>query len=86
MRLLNIFMISFLMILISYGLGQDTVPDSTADSSYSVLDSAVTAVVEHSPSINIPVILIKLFWTIVTVIISVLLWRYLLQPVIKMLF
>ncbi len=85
---LILFVVSVLLMASAACLGQEATvaTDSTADSSYSALDSAYTAVVEQKPQINLSLVVIKLFWIFVTVIISVLFWRYLLQPVIKMTF
>ena len=82
----KIYIISLLMILNIICFGQEVAQDSAAVNSYSALDSAYTAVIEQKPHINISLVFIKIFWIIFTIFISVFVWRYLLRPVVKMIF
>ena len=83
---MRIYIVSILMIFTVICFGQEMEQDSTTEYSYSALDSAYTAVIEQKPDINISLILIKIFWIFITIFISVLLWRYVLRPVVKMVF
>ena len=83
---IKICIIGIILLLTVICFGQEAAIDSSAQNSYSAIDSAYTAVMRQQPQVDIGLLLIKLFWISISIIVSILFWRYLLQPLVKMVF
>jgi len=59
--------------------------DSTSTDSISVIDSAYTVFITHSPQISVTPFIIKLFWIFISVIFIIFAWRYLIHPILLIL-
>lgn len=83
---IKICIIGIILLLTVICFGQESAVDTSEQNSYSAIDSAYTAVMRQQPQVDIGLLLIKLFWISISIILSILFWRYLLQPLVKMLF
>jgi MscS family membrane protein len=83
---IKICIIGIILLLTVICFGQEAAEDSSEQNSYSAIDSAYTAVMRQQPQVDIGLLVIKLFWISISIILSILFWRYLLQPFVKMVF
>ena len=75
--------LSLFFTLISSVSAQETTPDTTDSITVSYVDSLYVAFEQSAPTIHWDIIFWKLVWVLVTMVISYLIWRYMLRPAIN---